>query len=157
MEASASNHPGRRMFLEPPDTDIKDRGQTAGLSLSRTHSSLPSWWPTPLPHYPGPLACEFSFNPHHHSIRHVLFLDPFYREGNRFKEVSNSSSVCRAEGAKLARRPTHVFGPGQRMCRINSFSKSHIHSRPERPGASLILRELKTRAGRHSALGSPGG
>lgn len=33
------------MLPEPPDTDIKERGQTAGLSLIRTHLFPPSWCP----------------------------------------------------------------------------------------------------------------
>lgn len=113
---------------EPPDADIKERGQSTGPSLIRTHFSLPSWWPTPLSCLPGPLAYKFSFNPHHHSIRHVLLLAPFYGGGNRLKEVSNRSSVCRGENVKLARSLTHISGPGQGMWRINSFSKSCICS-----------------------------
>lgn len=151
MAASTINYPGQQMFPEPPDIDMEDRGQTAGLSLIRTRPSPPSWWPTPLPCYPGPLACEFSTYPHHYTIRHILLLDQFYGEGNRFKEVSYSSLVCRADGMKLAGRLTHVFGPGQRTCRIKSFSKLHIYFDLERPGASLILRGPKIRA-----LVSPG-
>lgn len=130
MEASAINYPGQRMFPEPPDTDIRERGQTAGPSLIRTCLSLPSWWPTPPPHYPGPLAQVFSFNPHHHNIRQVLSLAPSERGENRLKEGSNSSSVCRGEGVKLARSLTHVVGPGKGMRRINSSPKSHVHSLP---------------------------
>lgn len=133
------------MLPEPPDIDIEDRGQTAGPSLIRTHPSLPRWWPAPLPCYPGPLACEFSTNPHHHTIRRILLLDPSYGEGNRFKEVGYSSLVCRVDRVKLAGILTHVFGPGQRTCRIKSFSKLHIYSCPERPGASLILRAKANR------------
>lgn len=39
------NYPGQRMVPEPPDIDIKERGQTAGPSLIRTQLSLSSWWP----------------------------------------------------------------------------------------------------------------
>lgn len=123
-------------------TEDKPLGQSG---LIRTHPFLPRWWPAHLPCYPGPLACEFSTNPHHHTIRRILLLDPSYGEGNRFKEVGYSSLVCRVDRVKLAGILTHVFGPGQRTCRIKSFSKLHIYSRPERPGASLILRAKANR------------
>lgn len=71
------------MLPEPPDTDIKERGQIAGPRLIRTHLSLPSWWPT-LPLItlgPGPM-----FFIHHHTTRQVLLLAPFDRR-NRLKRA----------------------------------------------------------------------
>lgn len=54
---------------------------------------------------------------------------------------------------KLASSLTHIFGPGQGMWRINSFSKSHVRSLPEnleRPDSQ----RAQTGAGRHSGLRS---
>lgn len=66
--------------------------------------------------------------PHHYTIRHILLFDQFYGEGNRFKEVSYSSLVSMTDRVKLAGETDPRFGPGQRTCRIKSFSKLHIYS-----------------------------
>lgn len=71
------------MFLEPPDTDVKEGGQTAGPSLIRKHLS-PQLLACPTPLLPGFLPCVFSYSPHH-TIRQLLLLAPFYRGGNWFK------------------------------------------------------------------------
>lgn len=112
---------------------LTSRSRDSLLGQAKTGlASLPSWWPFPLITLgPWPVFA--------HSVLTTTPSGRYYSEPHLTEKTGSKRAVT---GFNLQRRRcdlagslTHVPGPGQGMWRINSFSRSHMYSLPERPGA----------------------